>query len=238
MHSHRNPRDQAQPLAGQRIHIVLRVESSPPLPEHQEPLLAESIDLPDLPPETCTPHPVLACSETPRLIWDVRIAPARAFIISNNPLQRDEYNPTSSRPSPLRLVLWNESATTPQSESLTIRVDNCTDNVIIVFPKRTHSAFVRVLDVLTTIWEAPRCALGKPDCDCPRCVAKAYIDDTTSTSQPLLLDTGTMFPRRGYLHNDIRAKRRRRGGSLDGRWGWGGLTASTTERGVWNLLLR
>ncbi|KAF6757793.1 hypothetical protein DFP72DRAFT_1168110 [Ephemerocybe angulata] len=233
---HCDPQNEGHPHpAGQAtLATVLRAVTPLDLPYNAERLLGKNLDLPRTTHVASTLHPVLARSETPMLIWDIRTAPAYATILSNNPRHEDQ----GDTPSHSRWSLWNDSATTPVSDTVTIRVAGCRDNVIVVFPMLEDLEFVRVLDVLATVSGAPRCALGKPDCTCTRCVSVGYMDETMgSMSNPLLLDTGNMGPRLELAHRDMRLRRRRRGGVADGGWEWGGLQASTAEEGIWDLLL-
>ncbi|KAF6757824.1 hypothetical protein DFP72DRAFT_1065614 [Ephemerocybe angulata] len=180
---------------------------------------------------------LLVASPAPKIIWDLGMRPQHARAAYQN----DEWCP--------KWLDW--PATNPPVLSMTLRADNC-EKVIVVHAGVARKPFVTILDVLSQVFRAPKCAVNfKANCHCNTCDHKPQSDGVTSTSRRSDIPADSLL-----LHATSRGRRARRPRAVESTAGpgasrhgkhrrdshrkkgrWIGLRASSKEQDVWELVL-
>lgn len=224
--------------------------SSAPPPLGSSSPIAMTVQLPSLPQEPYILHPLLELSPSPAIQWDVRTSPLTIQMAYHSSRSQTQRRSAAWTPNACFARWWHEPATSPPVQSLTIRVEGCQENIIFVHPGHSGTQFVTILDVVSCVYGAPRCAFGARDCSCcSRYTSVGWSEGHDETPMPpQFAQSSLLFALESDAHSrdanmyTQEGRRFRRPESLqrdDGvvRWRWRGLSASTLERDVWTLYL-
>ncbi|KAJ2918998.1 hypothetical protein MD484_g1406, partial [Candolleomyces efflorescens] len=189
-------------------------------------------ELPPLTDGNCTLHPLLERSHgLPKIQWHTETPPITARCPQ---LHQDDDD------------WWNEPATIPLQRSITIQV-SVWNTHIVVFPNDPTVPFVTIFDVLhcvfrTALERASEQARATTQSEALSVKRQSEVNGPPTHSllfsavgQTLLTDCADENRDRGSGRN-LGAKQGEQV-PMSGQSNWGGLQASSTEHGVWDLLL-
>ncbi|KAF6757816.1 hypothetical protein DFP72DRAFT_225031 [Ephemerocybe angulata] len=139
-------------------HMPPATPSPAPPPLGSSSPIAVTVQLPSLPQEPYTLHPLLELSPSPAIQWDVRTSPLTIQMAYHSSRSQSQRRSAAWTPNACFAQWWHEPATSPPVQSLTVRVEGCQENIIFVRPGHSGTQFVTILDVVSCVSGAPRCA--------------------------------------------------------------------------------